>query len=483
MGDGARVRQANDAQVRAGGRYVLYWMIGARRTRWSHALDHALAWCRRLGRPLLVLEGVQVDYPWASRRHHRFVLDGMVDNAAALDAAGVTYHPWVEPAPGASDGLLEALAADAAVVVTDEVPGFFQPKLVAAAATRLAVRLDVVDSNGVLPLSVHGRAFPTAAGFRRHLHKQVLHHLAHAPTPDPLRGYDLGRATLPRRVSTHWPAADLTALADGGLDRLPIDPLAPVAEVGGASSGERVMARFLVERLRRYADRNEPDADAASGLSPWLHFGHVSAEEIVHTVLRRDAWTPEQADALKAGSREGWWGLSPEAESFLDELITWRELGYGFCHHRDDYDRYESLPDWAQATLAHHAGDPRPKVYTLDQLDGARTHDPLWNAAQRQLRVDGRIHNYLRMLWGKKILEWSPSPREALDRLIHLNNRYATDGRDPNSYSGIFWTLGRFDRAWGPERPIYGTVRYMTSENTARKMSVRGYLRRWGPGV
>ena len=171
--------------------------------------------------------------------------------------------------------------------------------------------------------------------------------------------------------------------------------------------------------------------------------------------------------------------MSPSAEAFLDQAVTWREVGYNFCAHRSDFDRFESLPEWARATLARHAADPRTVVYDLGAFAAAQTHDPLWNAAQTQLVVEGRIHNYLRMLWGKKILEWTRSPEEALDVMIELNNRYALDGRDPNSYSGIFWVLGRYDRAWGPERPIFGTVRYMSSENTARKMNVKGYLRRF----
>jgi deoxyribodipyrimidine photo-lyase len=163
--------------------------------------------------------------------------------------------------------------------------------------------------------------------------------------------------------------------------------------------------------------------------------------------------------------------------------VTWRELGYNFCSLRPGFDRFESLPDWAKATLARHAQDPRATVYDLPSFAAAQTHDPLWNAAQTQLVREGRIHNYLRMLWGKKILEWTRSPEDALEVMIELNNRYALDGRDPNSYSGIFWVLGRYDRPWGPERPIFGTVRYMSSANTARKMSVKGYLRRFAPSL
>ena len=173
--------------------------------------------------------------------------------------------------------------------------------------------------------------------------------------------------------------------------------------------------------------------------------------------------------------------MSEPAEAFLDQLVTWREVGYNFCAHRSDYDDYECLQDWAKATLAKHARDKRLYTYTMDEFASARTHDLLWNAAQRQLVTEGCIHNYLRMLWGKKILEWTASPEEALDIMVELNNRYALDGQDPNSYSGIFWILGRYDRPWGPERPIFGTVRYMSSANTARKLRVNSYLRGYGP--
>jgi deoxyribodipyrimidine photo-lyase len=159
--------------------------------------------------------------------------------------------------------------------------------------------------------------------------------------------------------------------------------------------------------------------------------------------------------------------------------VTWRELCYHYAHHRPDHSSFSSLPDWARATLLEHASDPRPFTYTLEQFEDAATHDEIWNAAQRQLRESGRIHNYLRMLWGKKILHWTSSPEEAWAILVELNNRYAIDGRDPNSYGGIGWVLGRFDRAWGPERPIFGKVRYMSSKNARRKLRLRGYLERW----
>jgi deoxyribodipyrimidine photo-lyase len=195
--------------------------------------------------------------------------------------------------------------------------------------------------------------------------------------------------------------------------------------------------------------------------------------------MRREDWTPDRLAQKARGKREGWWGASAGAEAWLDEFITWRELGYNMSSHCADYDRYETLPDWSRATLEKHARDRRNPLYSLHQFAAAETHDPLWNAAQRQLLREGRIHNYLRMLWGKKILEWSATPRDAIAIMIELNNRYALDGRDPNSYSGIFWCLGRYDRPWGPERPIFGTVRYMSSENTRRKRHVADYLAKY----
>jgi deoxyribodipyrimidine photo-lyase len=171
--------------------------------------------------------------------------------------------------------------------------------------------------------------------------------------------------------------------------------------------------------------------------------------------------------------------MSASAESFIDELVTWRELGHIYCARHADYDSYDTLPEWARDTMEAHASDAREHVYTLEEFDAAATHDEIWNAAQRQLVGEGIIHNYLRMLWGKKILEWSAHPREAFETMIELNNRYALDGRDPNSYSGIAWVMGRFDRGW-PERAIFGKVRSMTSDSTRRKVRLDTYLARWG---
>lgn len=479
-----RIFPCNDAPLRGDRRYVLYWMIANRRPRANFALQRAVELANELGRPLLVFEPLRVGYRWASDRHHAFVVAGMRDHAIDFDVAGCRYAPYVEPKPGAGSGLLEALADDACAVVTDHFPAFFLPRMVEAAAQRLDVRMESVDANGLMPLREHGRAFARAYDFRRHLHKALAPHLDAFPDRAPLERLEAPRApTLRDAITERWGPLRGHTLDDLDVSALPIDhDVPPVDLPGGSRAGRERAERFVSERLDRYPDdRNHPDAGGGSGLSPYLHFGHVGAHEVASLAFHREGWTTDALADKGRGQREGWWGASDALEAFLDELITWRELGYGYCHyHPDDYDRFETLPDWALRTLDDHRDDERTWTYDLDTFDRAQTHDEIWNAAQRELRATGRMHNYLRMLWGKKVLHWTKTPEEALEILIELNNRYALDGRDPNSYSGIFWTFGRFDRAWGPERPIFGKVRYMTSDSTRKKLRLNDYLDRWG---
>jgi len=478
-----RLRDANAAPVRDAGACVLYWMTAQRRLTWNFALDRALEWCARLDRPLVILEALRCGHPWASDRLHAFVLAGMADNAAAAAKAGVAFHSYVEDLPGHGSGLLAALAGHACVVIADDWPGFFLPAMVAAAAARLPVRVEAVDGCGLLPLAAADRAFPTAHAFRRHLQKTLPVHLGQAPSARPFARYRRPPWTLPRALTRRWPMASAAQFAGtpAALAALPIDhAVTPVAMAGGALAAQARLRAFLAHGLTRYAEaRNDLDDEPVSGLSPWLHFGHISAHQVAQAVLDRAGWSPDRLGRSTNGSRSGWWGIDAASEAYLDQLVTWRELGFHFCLHTPGYDRFDTLPAWAQRTLAAHAGDRRPWRYDLPALDRAQTHDELWNAAQRQLVREGRMHNYLRMLWGKKVLEWSATPQQALATLIELNNRYAIDGRDPNSYSGILWCFGRFDRAWGPVRPIFGTVRYMSSANTARKLRVRSYVERY----
>jgi deoxyribodipyrimidine photo-lyase len=476
-----RLRALNAAPVNPGGRYVLYWMTAFRRPFSNFALQRAVEWAVQLERPLLILEALRCDYPYASDRLHRFVLDGMADNLRHFAERCCLYHPYVERQRGEGKGLLAALAGEACLVVADDFPAFFLPRMLNTAASRLPVRLEAVDGNGILPLRAADHDYPTAYAFRRFLQQELRGHLLDAPLHDPLQPSDLPRpASLPAALLARWPVAAAGLLRGEGtaLAGLPIDHRVPVAATrGGFSAAQTALKRFLEERLPDYAERrNEPDRRATSELSPYLHFGHIGSHQVLARLLAREGWDLGRLSPEARGKRSGWWGLRRSAEAFVDQLVTWRELGFNFCAFRSDGDRFESLPAWARQTLDRHRDDFRPHIYALENFERAATHDPLWNAAQTELLRQGRMHNYLRMLWGKKILEWSASPEAALRIMLELNDRYALDGRDPNSLSGIFWCLGRYDRAWGPERPVFGKIRYLSSANTARKFSVKEYL-------
>jgi len=480
----SRVRALWALPFRTSGEYVLYWMTATRRAKWNFALDRSVQLARDLKKPLVILEALRLDYPWASERLHKFVLQGMDDNRRSFAETCVTYYPYIEPEPRAGSGLLRQLASRACVVVTDDSPQFFMPAMLAAARLEVDCRFEAVDSIGLLPLRSTGKAFSRAFDFRRFLQRNLGQHLTERPGADSLAGLELPRigAELDE-VKQRWPEATPALLMGEPLvlAELAIDhAVPPTNRKGGAASAEAALSEFVGEKLPNYDEhRNRPEQGGTSGLSAYLHFGHLSPHQVFAAIAAREGWTPDRLGDCRNGERVGWWGLDPSAASFLDQLVTWRELGLNVATHQPDYDKFASIPAWAKKTLADHADDERPYTYSLAQFEKAETHDELWNAAQQELRTDGVIHGYLRMLWGKKILHWSPSPQAAHEVMLELNNKYALDGRDPNSHSGILWTLGKFDRAWGPERDVFGKVRTMTSSNTRRKLRVSEYIARW----
>ncbi len=507
-----RVRRLNAHRIAPQGDWVVYWMTAFRRTRSNYALQYARDLAKELKRPLIILEALRVGYRWASDRFHRFVIEGMRDNQAACNAADVLYYPYVEAKPGEGSGLVEALADQACAVVTDDYPCFFHPRMLRAIQGRLTSPLVAIDANCLMPLQAAERTFTVAHSYRRWMQKTLPQHLQYPPDENPLDGRSTRGlpvlAQIPKKILSRWPTAQIdNLLADKGLHNLPIDhAVGPGAVAGGEVEAARLLRRFVSQRLNNYAEaRNQPDEAGASELSPHLHFGHIGPHEIFFEVIQAAGWNPGKlgdafgkvAEAPKGhdsesratmktgklgqvnGKVHGFWGVDEATEAFLDQLCTWREIGFNMCWRETNYDQLESLPSWALQTIQEHADDLRPQVYSLEQFEKAQTHDEIWNAAQRQLVREGRIHNYLRMLWGKKILQWTPSAKVALQIMIELNNKYGLDGRDPNSYSGIFWVLGRYDRAWGPEREVFGKLRYMTSENTAKKHPLKKYLKRF----
>lgn len=479
-----RITKRNSHDPNTNGRYVVYWMQTSHRLSYNYALEYAVERANELNKPLLVYEELQCDYRWACERFHYFYLQGMHEHLQQTGDAGVTYVPFVEKEPGEGKHSLDHLLKKACLLVTDEYPVYFIRERNDHLSEQLAIPFITVDSNGLIPMKVSDKAPYNAYFFRREMQKLFTTCYTHPPLRDPLEQLE-----VTDRVSLDPPlekfrSRSVEALQDidsfiGGLS-FP-NEVPRIDQKGTRSAALGKLGQFIANGLPDYAEqRNNPDADKASGLSPWLHFGKISTHEIVSAVLAHqpEGWDPEDI-TYNDGTRKGFFNGDGNITEFLDELITWRELGFHFAYHNPEYDRFESLPDWARETLDKHRNDPREWIYSLEELDKAQTHDEIWNAAQRQLRQEGIIQNYLRMLWGKKVIEWTADPETALDYLIELNNRYAIDGRDPNSYSGIFWCFGRFDRAW-QERPIFGKIRYMTSKSTRRKLSLDSYLNRFG---
>jgi deoxyribodipyrimidine photo-lyase len=441
-----RIAHWNDAPPR-GGRYVLYGCQASQRERYNHALEYAVELANDRGLPVVVGFGLMADYPEANARHFAFLLEGLAELAGALADRGVQ----LVVRPGRPDEVITDLAEEAAVVVLDCGYLRHQRQWREHIATHCAAPVIEVETDVVVPVELACDKEQYAARTIRpriHRHRErFLRQLQREEVALDSLGLDLGG------MDVSDPSAVLAGL---DVD----DAVPPVAGLhGGRSEALKHLQRFIDEALGEYdRRRNEPAGGFQSNMSPYLHFGQVSPVDVALRVRR-------------AG------GESPNVEAFLEELIVRRELSVNFVSFNDHYDRYECLPDWARATLQQHASDDRPYTYTPAQLEAGQTHDPYWNAAQREMVVTGKMHNYMRMYWGKKILEWTPDPADAFATTLHLNNKYELDGRDPNSYAGVAWCFGKHDRPW-TERDIFGQVRYMNANGLERKFDMDAYLRK-----
>jgi deoxyribodipyrimidine photo-lyase len=431
------------------GDYVLYWMQASQRALENPALEQAVTLGNQLGLPVLVGFGLTAAYPEANLRHYAFMLQGLAELAGELETRGLRLAVLLaEP-----DQAALRLGRRAALIVTDRGYLRHQRRWRARVAQRALCSLVQVEADAVVPAqTASARPEWSAATFRPRIGRLLEPFLRSNPPVEPRRD----SLTLRLDEATVKPGPEL-------LGRLPLDrSVPPVSSLypGGTAAALRRLERFLEGPLAEYhSARNDPGADCQSGLSPYLHFGQISPV----TVALAAAQTP---------------GVPAQArEAFLEELIVRRELSFNFVLHEPRYGRYEGLPDWARATLEAHRGDPRPATYARAQLESGGTQDPYWNAAMREMRLTGKMHGYMRMYWGKKILEWSRTPRQAFRTALSLNNRYFLDGRDPNSYAGVAWCFGRHDRPW-PERPVFGKVRSMTAGGLRRKFDMEGYLRR-----
>ena len=431
-----------------------------RRAAWNHALLYAVELANQAGLPLLVYEGLTCTYPYASDRLHNFILEGVPDTEQRLRKLGIGYLFYLRRKRGDPNDVLYRLAREAGAIVTDDYPAFIARQHNVRVPSKLSIPYYAVDSSCIVPMSQMEKREYAAYTIRPKIRKMLPRYLMAAPAVRVRRRFNL---PLPDFHTTVTSSNIAKLVASCEIDH----SVRPSPDFrGGSVEAERRLKLFLRKNLKRYSSfHNEPSAQATSALSPYLHFGHLSSLQVALAVQ-------EYAKEHKL-----------MADEFLEELIVRRELAFNFARFTDDVESLESLPRWARDTLAKHAHDKRDPLYTPEQFELARTHDPLWNAAQKELLLRGKIHGYYRMYWGKKIIEWSATPEEALRTMIYLNDRYALDGRDPNGYTNILWCFGLHDRPW-IERPIFGQVRYMSYQGMRRKTDVDGYVRdiecEWG---
>ncbi|MCF8062218.1 MAG: deoxyribodipyrimidine photo-lyase [Deltaproteobacteria bacterium] len=429
------------------GTYVLYWMQAAQREHFNPALELAIRRANELDQPLLVGFGLMDDFPEANLRHYRFMLQGLADARRALARREIKLVVLHSP----PDEAALQLGRDASLIVTDRGHTRVQRQWRNRVAEEAGRPVIQVETNLIVPVDTASDKREYAARtLRSKVHKHLPRFL------HPLERTEPRKPSLPLQV----PGMDVDD-PDGACARLNLDrSVDPVDRfTGGQREARRVFQAFLDERLKHYAaHRNQPQTDDVSYMSMYLHFGQVSP-----------VWL---ALELEKGR-----GLRESRDVFIEELLVRRELAHNYTLFEPDYDRYDALPDWAKKTLGEHRNDAREHLYTPEQLEEAATHDPYWNAAMREMRHTGYMHNHMRMYWGKKILEWTDTPENAFSVALALNNRYLIDGRDPNSYAGVAWVFGLHDRPW-PERPIFGKVRYMAASGLERKCDPEAYVRK-----
>jgi deoxyribodipyrimidine photo-lyase len=447
-----RVTQLNEKPVNVKACYVLYWMQMYKRVEYNHSLVWAIRKANELKLPLVVYEGLKYYYPWASDRLHAYILEGVEEKREHFQRLGIKYIFYLQKDGSSPKQTVAKLAKDAALIVTDDYPCFIIPEHNRRIADRAEIPVHAVDSNSIIPMSKFDKEEYAAYTIRpkikrlldRYFQPFVEEAVDHSST-----GLDVDCPDTPvtaENIDQLISECDI----DHSVKRSAYYP-------GGTANARKRLAKFISEILPDYPkSRNRPELDGASRMSSYLHFGFISALEIALAV--RDSNAPKDAK-----------------DRYVEELIVRRELSFNMTRHNPNYDSTAALPAWVHKTMREHANDERAVTYSLEELEAGETHDELWNASQREMVATGEMHNYVRMLWGKNVIAWSRTYEEAFETLAHLNNKYCLDGRDPNSYAGILWCFGKHDRPW-MKRPVFGTIRYMTSGSTGKKFDSKKYI-------
>ena len=424
-------------------RYGLYWMQAAQRAEYNHALEYAVLRANQLKLPLVVVFGITDSYPQANLRHYTFMFEGLVDLQKALAKRGIKLvirHQSPELAA-------TELSEKASIVVVDSGHTRIQRKWRQYVAKNSECLVEEVETNLIVPVTeVSDKENFSAGTLRPRINKKLPEYLVPVKHSKPLF------SSLDMKFKSFSVKDVELALSKLNIDRS-VDPVKTFR--GGTAEAKRRLKDFIINKLDGYADlRNNPCLDAASNMSPYLHFGQISPLYIALKVMES-----------KARGKE----------AYLEELIVRRELSYNLVYYNNNYDKFSCLPPWAKNTLNFHGRDKREYIYSLDELEHAKTHDPYWNAAQKEMVLTGKMHGYMRMYWGKKILEWTKTPRQGFKIALYLNNKYELDGRDPNGFAGVAWCFGKHDRAWS-ERKVFGKIRYMNATGLKRKFDADKYV-------
>ncbi len=423
---------------------ILYWVQASPRIRFNHALETACLLSNNLGLPLEAGFVLINNYPGGNLRHYQFLLEGLKEFAQDLASRRVDFKLICDDAVRG----VKQLANSAAIIVTDAGVTRFQIDWRARVANALPCPIVQVETDVVVPVE-------TASGKEEYAARTIR--------PKILKLLDRFLLPVKSVCLKHQPQhgelkQDNTVNPDQWIKKLKIDMTVKSCKscIGGAKVAQKRLKTFLQSGQDSYdKGRNDPSAQATSSLSPYLHFGQISPIDIALQVRQL-------------------WNDSPSRDAYLEQLIVRRELAFNFVYYNENYDNFACLPDWAKKEWHKHAHDPRPYLYSHEELERANTHDNVWNAAQIQMVTTGHMAGYMRMYWGKKVIEWSRTPEDAYNTLIQLNDKYELDGRDPNGYAGVAWCFGKHDRPWTP-RPIFGTIRYMNAAGLARKFSTEAY--------
>ncbi len=445
-----RIKLLNKKGFSEKGKYILYCMEACQREDYNPALEFAIHLSNNYKKPVLVAFFITDKYRFSNQRYYRFMLEGIIKTKKKIEERGVKFLVQ-------KDKFLEGclrLGKDAFGIITDKNYLKTQRKWREDLALMSEISVFEVETEVVVPLDyISSKAVPYSYLYRKKLEK-LIHSF--------LRDYE---KIEPEFNST---GMDLESIdfekPEDYLKILNIDKTVPTVEkyyTGGSEEAEKRLKEFIEKKLPYYKDyRSDPSKDYQSNLSPYLHFGQISPAKVVNEILKE--YDYEDANI----------------KSFLNEIVVWRELARNFCWHNPNYNQYEGIPKWAKESLEKHVSDKRPYLYTLEELEHGLTHDKYWNAAQKELLETGKMHNYMRMYWAKKLIEWTDHPKTAFDYACYLNDKYELDGRDPNGYAGISWCFGSFDRPW-QERKIFGKVRYMSDKGLERKFNIKKYVEKY----